>query len=131
MTVIPLAGAVDGMNEDGLVVTYNYGYGQDKPRYMAPVTSLVQTVLFKASTVDEALKIIRDSKRGGSAILMVADRDRAVSIRAITKPHWGERSRERENSPHKPLSHRAHEENRHITQRVLQAQQEGREGIKR
>lgn len=74
---------------------------------MAPVTSLVQTVLFKASTVDEALKIIRDSKRGGSAILMVADRDRAVSIELLPN-HIGVREAENGRIAHTNHYHTEH-----------------------
>ena len=41
-TTAPLAGAVDGMNEAGLCITYNYGFTTDEPtRPAAPISMAI------------------------------------------------------------------------------------------
>jgi hypothetical protein len=73
VTVAPLAGCHDGMNEHGLCICYNYGYGTDMPNVNVPISLLVQEALEKCTTTGEAVDFLCGSKRSGGAILLVAD----------------------------------------------------------
>ena len=72
-TAAPLTGNHDGINEHGLVICYNYGYGQDEPRVHAPITLLVQEALETCRTTAEAASLITRSKRCGGALLLICD----------------------------------------------------------
>jgi hypothetical protein len=73
VTVAPLAGCHDGINEHGLCVSYNYGYGTDMPNVNVPITLLVQEALENCSNTREAIDFLCAGKRSGGAILLVAD----------------------------------------------------------
>ncbi|NPV59068.1 MAG: hypothetical protein HPY75_05330 [Actinobacteria bacterium] len=73
VTVAPLAGCHDGMNEHGLCISYNYGHGTDLPKVNVPVSLLVQEALERCSSTREAVDFLCEGKRSGGAILMVAD----------------------------------------------------------
>jgi len=73
VTVAPMAGSHDGMNEHGLCISYNYGYGTDLPNVNVPITLLVQEALENCSSTREAIEFLRAGKRSGGAILLVAD----------------------------------------------------------
>lgn len=73
VTTAPLAGCHDGMNEHGLCISYNHGYGTDMPSSNVPVTVLVQEALENCSTTEEAVGFLCDGKRSVGAILLVAD----------------------------------------------------------
>jgi hypothetical protein len=68
-------GCYDGVNERGLAVSYNYAFGTDMPKAMAPVSLLVQEILENCSTVQEAVEMARGSKRAGGALLLLLDAD--------------------------------------------------------
>lgn len=73
-TTAPLAGAVDGMNENGLCITYNYAYTIDIPGGSAvPISMLISEALQHCSTVSEAAQWIAAQPRWGGGILMLAD----------------------------------------------------------
>ncbi len=71
--VSPLAGAVDGINERGLSITYNYAYTTDSFGTAAPISMLISETLQKCATVAEAVKWISARPRAGGALLMLAD----------------------------------------------------------
>lgn len=73
VSVAPMAGSHDGVNEEGLAVSYNYGYGTDIPKANTPVTLLIQQVLEKCANVEEAINMISSSPRNGGAIILLAD----------------------------------------------------------
>jgi hypothetical protein len=73
VTVAPLAGCHDGINEHGLCVSYNYGHGTDMPNVNVPVTLLVQETLENCTNTRQAADFICGQKRNGGAILLVAD----------------------------------------------------------
>ena len=73
VSVMPLPGNHDGINEHGLCIAYNYGYGQDKPRINVPLTIVVQEALETCRTTQEAVDFISRSKRCGGALLMICD----------------------------------------------------------
>jgi hypothetical protein len=75
-TLAPLGGAVDGMNEKGLCLTYNYAFAIDQPPSPAPsVSMIISETLERCSTVAEALAWIETRPRWGGALLMLADAD--------------------------------------------------------
>ena len=73
VTMAPLAGCHDGINEHGLCISYNYGYGTDMPNVNAPITLLVQEALENCADTREAVDFLCAGKRSGGAILLVAD----------------------------------------------------------
>ena len=73
-TSAPLAGAVDGMNERGLCIAYNYGYTIDTPpTSAAPISIIISEALERCGTVMEAADWITSQPRWGGALLMLCD----------------------------------------------------------
>lgn len=73
-TTAPLVGAVDGMNEAGLCITYNYAFAIDVPAGPAPSISMViGEALARFATVPEASAWIASAPRWGAGLLMLAD----------------------------------------------------------
>ncbi|MBL8815514.1 MAG: hypothetical protein JNL58_05760 [Planctomyces sp.] len=73
-TTAPLAGAVDGINEAGLCITYDYAFTTDRPASFAPpISVIIAETLQCCSTVTEAEAYFRSKSRWGGGILMVAD----------------------------------------------------------
>jgi hypothetical protein len=73
-TTAPLAGAVDGMNEDGLCITYNYAFTLDEPALPAvPISMVISEALEHCSTVAEAARWITSKPRFGGGLLMLCD----------------------------------------------------------
>lgn len=73
-TTAPLAGAVDGMNEAGLCITYNYGFTTDQPKATAaPISMAISLALQHCSSVSQAADVISSMPRWGGALLMLAD----------------------------------------------------------
>jgi hypothetical protein len=73
-TVAPLAGAVDGMNEHGLCITYDYAFATDEPRGpAAPISMLIAEALERCATVAEAAEHLAARPRWGGGLLLLAD----------------------------------------------------------
>lgn len=73
-TVAPLAGALDGINEAGLGITYDYAFALDEPPAPAPsISMLISGTLARCKTVTEAADYIAGRPRWGAALLMLAD----------------------------------------------------------
>jgi hypothetical protein len=75
-TAAPLAGAIDGVNEKGLAITYNYGQTLESldPGRAGPTISMrIGEVLAEAATVPEAIDRLSARSRWGSGLLMLAD----------------------------------------------------------
>ena len=72
-TLSPLLGAVDGLNEAGVGVTCNYAYVTDPISAGPTITMLISRVLAEATSVDEAIQIIKGQPRSGGGLLMLAD----------------------------------------------------------
>jgi len=73
-TVAPLAGAVDGMNEAGLCIVYDYAFALDQPASPAPSISMaIAGALERCRTVAEAAEYLAAQPRWGAALLMMAD----------------------------------------------------------
>jgi hypothetical protein len=72
-TLAPLAGAVDGINEHGLAITYDYAFPIDQPRVPAPISLAIAGALARCRTVTEAVGYITGRPRWGGAMLLLAD----------------------------------------------------------
>jgi hypothetical protein len=73
-TMAPLAGVVDGLNEAGLCIVYDYAFALDKPPGLAPTISMIISgALERCRTVAEAAEYIAGRPRWGAALLMMAD----------------------------------------------------------
>jgi predicted choloylglycine hydrolase len=73
MTLAPLAGSVDGMNEKGLVIVNNYAYTQDQSVPSGTMTMLISDTLQHCATVAEALAHMARRPRWGGGLLMLVD----------------------------------------------------------
>jgi alpha-D-ribose 1-methylphosphonate 5-triphosphate synthase subunit PhnG len=72
-TAAPLAGAIDGLNEAGLAVTYNYAFATDR-NVAAPTLSMrLAEALATCRTVPEAVAYLTQHTRWGSGLIMLAD----------------------------------------------------------
>ena len=78
------AGTVSGMNAKGVSVVIHGGRARETREDGEPVVHTIRSILAEASTVDEAIAIVRDRKPMVSHILLVADGsgDAAVIERA-------------------------------------------------
>lgn len=72
-TAAPLAGAIDGVNEHGLAVTYDYAFARDLPPGRTPISMAIARALATCRTVEEAARAIREHPRWGGGLLMLAD----------------------------------------------------------
>jgi hypothetical protein len=72
-TEATMVGTVDGMNEKGLCITYNYAYTIDEGPPSAPISMLITEALERCATVSEAADWIASRPRWGGGILMLAD----------------------------------------------------------
>ncbi|MCS7151149.1 MAG: C45 family peptidase [Endomicrobia bacterium] len=94
ITYKQIAGAHDGMNEKGLVVLYNYGLSTEKTQIRIPITILVQQLLERCSSVEEAIMFIKSFRYPNGAIITLADSsNRAVCVE-LTPEHIGFRKPE-------------------------------------
>ena len=73
-TTVPLAGAVDGMNEKGLTITYDYAFTTDRPPVPSgPISMAISEALQNCSSVAEAAEWIIRKPRVGGGLLLMAD----------------------------------------------------------
>lgn len=88
-TTAPLAGAVDGMNEAGLCVTYNYAFTTDQPREPAvPISIAIAEALERCRTVTEAADFIVSRPRWGGGLLMLGDADGDIASLELSTTRW-------------------------------------------
>ncbi len=73
ISMATMLGCHDGINDQGLAVSYNYGFGTDLPKSMASVSLIVQEILERCATVEEAVAYATGAKRAGGALLMFVD----------------------------------------------------------
>jgi predicted choloylglycine hydrolase len=72
-TVAPLCGTIDGVNERGLCITYNYAYVSDGPAQAPTISMVISEAMAVCSTVSEAAEFIASTPRWGGGLLMLAD----------------------------------------------------------
>lgn len=100
VTAGPSSGAHGGVNEKGLAIAYNSGCSIDKPKMLLPIGMLVQEALERFETAEEAINFITDSPRGGSALMMIADRAGDMAGLEVTPHYWGVRRPEKDRIGH-------------------------------
>jgi hypothetical protein len=66
-------GCIDGMNEKGLCIAYDYAYTTDYGKPSGTIGMLISSALERCSTVQEAVQFMSHSPRWGGALLMLAD----------------------------------------------------------
>lgn len=86
-TIVSFPSMLDGMNEHGLAVNYNFTYTTEKPEYFVPFSIALQEMLETCKDVDEAVKFITQTKRAGNALLTLADTEGNIKIVEITSNH--------------------------------------------
>jgi hypothetical protein len=96
-TIASLGGAVDGMNEHGLCVTYDYAYVRDSASCSGTISMVISSVLERCRNVGEAEVLLRARPRWGGGLLMLADADGDIASielsstrSAIRRPRAGE-----------------------------------------
>jgi hypothetical protein len=72
-TAAPLAGTIDGINQEGLCVTYDYAFATDTTAAAAPISMLISEALRLCATVEQAAAWIAGQRRVGGGLLMLAD----------------------------------------------------------
>ena len=72
-TAASYPGMVDGMNEHGLSVIYNFASTTEKPTCYTPLSLAIQETLQSCETTEEAVRHITQAKRGADALLMIGD----------------------------------------------------------
>lgn len=72
-TLAPLAGVIDGLNDHGLCITYNYAMARDPGPPAPPVSLAISGALSHCTTVVDAIDWIKNRPRCGAAMLMMAD----------------------------------------------------------
>ena len=83
-SMAPMAGLVDGINETGLAVTFNYAYTTDKARPAPTISMRLGEVLERCRTVEDACDYLTRTSRWGSGLIMLADADGATASLELT-----------------------------------------------
>ncbi len=73
VTLVPSVGAHTGMNEAGVALTYNYGYGSQNATHKLPVAIKVQQALQNCESAAEVVSFFEKGEQEGGAILGVQD----------------------------------------------------------
>jgi hypothetical protein len=73
LTFSPLCGVVDGINEAGLCITYNYAVAIDGETSGPSVSIAIGDALAHCETAADAIDRIRSRPRSGGAMLLLAD----------------------------------------------------------
>jgi len=84
LTFPQLPGSHTGINDRGLAISYNLGYPCDKSGCYVSITLIVQEVLERCRTVDEAIDLIEQSPRSGGALLTLADETGRIAVVELT-----------------------------------------------
>jgi hypothetical protein len=86
-TAAPLVGTIDGINERGLCVTYNYAYAIDHGPPTATISMAISSALAHCSTVADAAEHIVGRRRSGAGLLMLADADGDIASVELSSTH--------------------------------------------
>ena len=87
LTLAPMAGIIDGINECGLAVTYNYAPTNDSDGSEPPISLAIDDALAHCSTITQAIQRITNHPRGGGALLMLADASGDVAALELSAHH--------------------------------------------
>jgi hypothetical protein len=89
LTVAPLSGALDGLNEAGLAITYNYGLSTEPARPNPTISMRIAETLAKAESVETAVESLEMCTRWGGGLLMVADANGEAASLELTSSRQG------------------------------------------
>ncbi len=78
-TAAPLCGAVDGVNEAGLCITYNYAFTTDGGRPGPTISMWISRALAHCRTVPQAAELLAQAPRAGGGILMLGDAEGRIA----------------------------------------------------
>lgn len=101
LSCAPLSGMVDGVNEHGLAITYDWAFATDADGPAAPVSVAIDDALANCRCVDEAIRFITARRRHGGAMLMMADDSGEVAALELSHRRFSVRRSPRE----RPLFH--------------------------
>lgn len=87
LSLAPMAGIIDGINEHGLSITYNYAPTTDCDETGPPVSLAIDDALGHCSTVTQAIERITSYSRGGGALLMLADARGEIAALELSAHH--------------------------------------------
>ncbi len=97
LTAAALAGAVDGVNERGLAIAYDYAFPTDVAAEPVPLTLTISAALEACATTREAVAFLSREPRTGGALLQIADASGDVAAlelsntrAAVRRPRDGE-----------------------------------------
>jgi hypothetical protein len=85
--VAPLAGAIDGVNEAGLAISYNYAMTIDQGRPAPTLSMLVSGLLAGCSSVTQAIDWLSGRRRWGGGLLMLVDAQGGSASVEVTNTH--------------------------------------------
>ena len=83
-TAAPLCGTVDGVNERGLCISYNYAFTTDGGKPAPPISMAIAEALGQCATVGEAAERITSRPRPSGGILMLADAQGDIASLELT-----------------------------------------------
>lgn len=86
-TLAPMAGVVDGINEAGLAITYDYAPTTDVMPGGPPISFGVDEALSTCTTVSQAAEHIARLPRAGGALLMLADTTGDIAALELSARH--------------------------------------------
>ena len=78
------AGAIDGINAEGLAIIQNYAFVTDSWRPAPLVSMLIAAALAACGSVREATEFIASRHRWGAAILMLADASGDIAVLEVS-----------------------------------------------
>ena len=83
-TAAPLCGTVDGVNERGLCIAYNFAFTTDGGKPAPPISMAIAEALGQCATVGQAAEWIASRPRPSGGILMLADAEGDVASLELT-----------------------------------------------
>jgi hypothetical protein len=84
-TLMPLPGAISGLNEAGLAVTCNYAYAADSHGVAGPpITMLISEALLRCRTISELSMYLQQTPRSGGGLLLAADESGRIAALEIS-----------------------------------------------
>lgn len=86
-SLAPMAGVIDGVNEAGLAITYDYAPTVDVKSERPPISLAIENALANCSTVNEAADRITRLPHGGGALIMLADTHGDIASLELSADH--------------------------------------------
>lgn len=78
-TFAPLAGAINGINDKGLCIAYNFAWTTSPGPPAPPISMAISAALDRCDTVENAIRYLRQCRLCGGSMLMLADADGALA----------------------------------------------------